>query len=423
MRAIRRTGPTIGVTPTGDNAVTLPAAGADGRAAAADMYRWLIAPITAEEFQARFYERAVCVVRRGQPSYFDSLLTIDHLDRVLTTGLARHPEITLVQNEKTITSNEYVDDSGRVDPVRATRLFRQGATIVFTHLHQRIPSLGRLCEALERAFSSRMQTNIYLTPPAAQGFAPHWDTHDVFILQIAGTKHWTIYDTRIALPLQNQHFDRTVDSTGPITMEFTLEPGDVCYIPRGAIHAARSSDDTSLHITTGLLAFTWTDLLLQAVVAAGMSDVALRQNLPIGWPELADDGGLAREYRARVEKLVAHITGHPPPFPLLADSLTADYHSLSSGLLSRAIESNRLTLASIVRMRDDAESQPAADDRCTIRCSTKELEMPLAVLPALQYLEQHKPCAIGALPDVLDDDSKLVLVRRLMAEGIVDALS
>jgi len=387
------------------------------------MYRWVIAPMTPDEFQSRYYERAVCVVRRDDPSYFDRLLTIDHLDRVLTTGLAKHPEINLVQNEKTITSNEYVDANGRVDPVRATRLFRQGATIIFTHLHQRIPSLGRLCEALERAFSSRMQTNIYLTPPSAQGFAPHWDTHDVFILQIAGTKHWTIYDTKIALPLQNQHFDRTVDATGPVTMEFTLEAGDVCYIPRGAIHAARSSDDTSLHITTGLLAYNWTDLLLQAVVAAGMTEVDLRQNLPIGWPQMTDDGRLAREYRARVDRLVAHITSHPPPFPLLADSLTADYQSLSSGLLKRAIDSNRLTLASVVRIRDDAQAQPAANDHCSIRCGAKELEMPIAALSALQYLERHKPCAVGALPDVLDDDSKLVLVRRLMAEGIVDALS
>ena len=77
-----------------------------------------------------------------------------------------------------------------------------------------------------------------------------------------------------------------------------------------------------------------------------MSEVDLRQNLPIGWPEMADDGRLAREYRDRVDKLVAHITSRPPPFMLLADSLTADYVSLSSGLLERAIASNRLTLAS-----------------------------------------------------------------------------
>src|SRR5215471_18027684 len=211
-RATRRTVRKIGVITTDANlAATIAAADhSDGRA----LFQWVIDPVTPEEFQARYYERAVCVIRRENASYYDRLLSVEHLDRVLTTGLAKHPEISLVQNEKTIRSNEYVDDDGRVDPVRATRLFRQGATIIFTHLHQRLPELGRLCEGLEGAFSSRMQTNIYLTPPAAQGFAPHWDTHDVFILQIAGTKHWTIYDTKIPLPLRGQRFDRTVHAIG-----------------------------------------------------------------------------------------------------------------------------------------------------------------------------------------------------------------
>jgi ribosomal protein L16 Arg81 hydroxylase len=411
------------VTPT-DAKPAVAALAADSAADAQGIYRWVIDPMTPDEFQSRYYERAVCVIRRDDASHFDTLLSIDHLDRVLTTGLARHPEINLVQNEKTITTSEYVDDSGRVDPVRATRLFRQGATIIFTHLHQRIPSLGRLCEGLGRVFSSRMQTNIYLTPPRAQGFAPHWDTHDVFILQIAGTKHWTIYDTKIPLPLQNQAFDRTVDTPGPVSMEFVLGPGDTCYIPRGAIHAAKSSDDTSLHITTGLIAFNWTDLLLQAVVAAAMSEVDLRRNLPMGWPEMTGDRRLAEEYRARAEKLIAFLASAAPPFDAIADHLTPDYNSLSSGLLRRAIDSNHLTLASVVRMREDAQARLAdTPGHCSIRCGAKELEMPAMVLPALEFLQRGGPTPIGALPDVIDDESKLVLVRRLMAEGIVDAVS
>jgi ribosomal protein L16 Arg81 hydroxylase len=32
------------------------------------------------------------------------------------------------------------------------------------------------------------QTNIYLSPPNAQGFGTHFDSHDVFVLQVAGSK-------------------------------------------------------------------------------------------------------------------------------------------------------------------------------------------------------------------------------------------
>jgi len=386
-----------------------------------DAYRWVIDPMTPDEFQSRYYEKAVCHIRRDYPSYFSELLTIDQLDRVLTTGLAKYPEISLVQNEKNIRSQDYVDADDRVDPVRATRLFRQGATIIYTHLHDRLPSLGRLCEGLERRFSSRMQTNIYLTPPSAQGFAPHWDTHDVFILQVSGTKHWRIYDTKIPLPLRGQHFDSTLHDTGPVNMEFDLLPGDVAYIPRGAIHSAVSSADTSLHITTGLTAYTWTDLLLQAVVAAGMNDVSLRENLPMGWPARLEDPQLAREYTTRVGRLVAHLSTATPPFGVLGESLSEGYGSLSIGLLKRTILAGELTIGSVVTIRRDAVSALALDgEHCSIRCGSKEFEMPASAMPALRVLEERGRCAIGALPDSLDDESKLVLVRRLMAEGIID---
>jgi ribosomal protein L16 Arg81 hydroxylase len=412
------------VTRTERDSTSSALASANGRVEELDAYRWVIDPMTPDEFQSKYYEKGVCLIRRGAPAYFSGLLSIDHLDRILTTGLVKYPEISLVQNEKNIRSEEYVDaDDDRVDPIRATRLFRQGATIIFTHLHQRLPSLGRLCEGLARRFASRMQTNIYLTPPSAQGFAPHWDTHDVFILQVAGTKRWSIYDTKIPLPLRGQYFDRTLHEPGPVSMEFDLEPGDVCYLPRGAIHSAVSSTDTSLHITTGLIAYTWIDLLLQAVVAAGIDDVSLRENLPMGWPALVDEPQLAREYTARVQRLVAHLHSAAPPFSVLGESISEEYSSLSAGLLKRAILANELTLASVVRIRPDAESELSENgEQCAVRSGAKEFEMPAAALPALKVLEAQGTIAIGALPDSLDDESKLVLVRRLLAEGIVDGV-
>jgi hypothetical protein len=63
-----------------------------------------------------------------------------------------------------------------------------GATIILPQLHFRVPALATLCRLLERRFSQRFQADIYLTPPGAQGFGTHYDNHDVFILQVAGSK-------------------------------------------------------------------------------------------------------------------------------------------------------------------------------------------------------------------------------------------
>lgn len=36
----------------------------------------------------------------------------------------------------------------------------------------------------------------YLTPPGTQGFAPHYDDIEAFILQLEGRKHWRLYSPR-----------------------------------------------------------------------------------------------------------------------------------------------------------------------------------------------------------------------------------
>ena len=82
-----------------------------------------------------------------------------------------------------------------------------------------------------RVLGSRAQTNIYLTPPDAQGFAARWDTHDVFVLQVAGRKQWTVYDAKVTLPLKGQAFDPERDAPGPATDQFDLGAGGQVRCP------------------------------------------------------------------------------------------------------------------------------------------------------------------------------------------------
>jgi ribosomal protein L16 Arg81 hydroxylase len=108
--------------------------------------------------------------------------------------------------------------------------FDAGATIVFGQLHRRVPALARLCVAIGQIFGCRVQTNTYFTPPHAQGFRPHWDTHEVFVLQVAGTKSWSVYDTKVTLPLKGQRFDPEQHEPGPVSGQFELGPGDVAFL-------------------------------------------------------------------------------------------------------------------------------------------------------------------------------------------------
>ena len=200
---------------------------------ASDAFVWLIAPVGATRFERDFYERHWCLIERTDTAYYADLLDVRDLDSVLGAHNVTAPEVNLVRGDDSIPKRAYVDSSGRVDALAVAKLFDEGATVAFNQLHRRIPALSLLCASLGKVFSSRLQTNIYLTPADSQGFRPHWDTHDVFVLQISGRKQWTIYDTLVTLPLKGQGFDPDRHVPGRATAEFELGPGSAVYIPRG----------------------------------------------------------------------------------------------------------------------------------------------------------------------------------------------
>src|SRR6185295_12103641 len=103
--------------------------------------------------------------------------------------------------------------------------------------------------------------------PGAQGFSAHYDTHDVFILQAAGSKHWRLYGSSVQLPLASTPYPYPGPDAGKPSADFVLRAGDVLYIPRGHVHDALTSDSISLHVTLGINVYTWADLFMEALNA------------------------------------------------------------------------------------------------------------------------------------------------------------
>ncbi|MCC2111928.1 MAG: hypothetical protein KDJ16_07835, partial [Hyphomicrobiales bacterium] len=255
----------------------------------------LIRPHTAEAFFAAHHEKHRLLVHRDDPRYFAELLTLDDVDRILTTLEARYAEINLVDADREIALADYVNADDTINIDRLFQLHASGATVILNHLHRRHPPLADLCGALELEFSAPVQTNIYLTPPQDKGFKAHFDTHDVFVLQLTGTKAWRLYDTPIALPLRGHGNEAAREDFGTPSETFELRPGDTLYIPRGLVHDADATDEPSLHITVGILAWTWFDFLLDAVAELAATEEKARAALPPGFADPHFDRSAARE--------------------------------------------------------------------------------------------------------------------------------
>jgi hypothetical protein len=384
-----------------------------------------IAPVTPQAFFEQSFEKKHLVIRRGQADYYSCLLTSADIDWAVSTLGLSVPEVNVVQADREISATDFAYDSGFIDPVAVNQLFAEGATIIMSNLQERLPKLAMFCRELEKVFSARVQTNIYMTPANSQGFKAHYDGHDVLVLQVEGTKEWRIYDTPVHLPLEEQAFNPHDVPIGEMTDSFVLEPGDMVYVPRGLTHDAVSTDQTSLHITTGLMMRSWADVMVEAVRKMALSDAEFREGLPPGFAnEGFDTSGAEAKFAALLGKL-SGVTLDPVlnefREDFIATRLPRAHGQLGQmarldGLGPNSLMGARPTL--IYRLTD----VPAKGDQpesVALSCQGTVITLPAHAREPLEYAISTPRFTMADLPGDLDDAGKTVLLRRLVREGLV----
>jgi ribosomal protein L16 Arg81 hydroxylase len=385
---------------------------------------WLISPLSKEALFEEYWEKKPLVVKRGRPDYFELLLSLAEIDRVITTLDRSYPDITLKNaNNPALTDADYTLAGGTLDVARVYELFERGATITLAFLDTVVPALTLFCRSLESEFSCPLQTNVYMTPPGAQGASPHYDTHDVFVLQVAGSKRWMIFGTPVELPLAGQGFDARIHELGAPTLAFELNAGDVAYIPRGVAHEARSTDAISLHITTGILRYTWADFLLEFFALTSLNNPAFRKALPPGFARAEFDRTPTRETLAALLQKASSMSSFDAVLDSFIDRFLSRCPPVLHGQLAQLARVDSLTIDDVAGARPGVISRVRSEGASeVIETYGRKITFPSHAREALQFALNHSRFVIRQLPGRLDAAGKLTLVRRLIREGLLWAL-
>lgn len=310
-----------------------------------------------------------------------------------------------------------VDDM--VDPARVIDHYANGATVVLQSLQRWWPPIARFCRDLERTLTHAVQANAYLTGPGAVGLAPHHDTHDVFVLQLHGTKQWTLREPLVEAPLRRHRSRPDPSGRQPVLLETELRPGTCMYLPRGVIHSAATQEDSSLHLTIGVLATTAADVVHRIAHLAG--DVpSLRRDLPPGW---------AAE-PAVTEQIVKEIMSEFAAFAGSLDATALSGHMVDRFVASRApvLEGHLVDIDRSAALDDHTEVVrrdhiglriDIVDGDVHVELPDRTVELPGGLESAVSRLLDGRSHAVGQLSDLLDAASRQVLVRRLVREGVL----
>jgi 50S ribosomal protein L16 3-hydroxylase len=153
-------------------------------------------------------------------------------------------------------------------------------SLAIRHAERHHAALAGIAAAALLDLAGEVDVQIHSAPAGSPGFGWHFDPEEVFIVQCAGAKDWSVRANTVhpdpvleAMPARLE-FDREIS---PI-LRCRLEPGDWLYIPGGWWHVGQAVDD-SLSLAIGVMALTPLQIL-DAVRKDLVGSSMWRQRLP-----------------------------------------------------------------------------------------------------------------------------------------------
>lgn len=388
---------------------TIEAQGQDG-SFRFESFASLIQPKSAGEFFDDYWETTPFLVKRNIPGFFDSLLRLADVDDYLGTRAFHKPDIRIVKEGKDTRFEDYAKD-GIADRTKVLREFRGGAMLLLSHLNRHHLTLAELVSRCEAETHVPMRSNVYLSPPGSRGFKLHWDTHDVLVLQISGSKRWHIHDNPLELPHEEhkRDFKKWVGKANKLA-EVELRPGSVLFLPRGFVHGAESGSEHSLHVTFGLRSLTMADIVLGEFRRRSLLDIDMRKVALLD--DFADQENLERA-RAVLRRVVEDMDIEQAIHDV-HESFIRSRQPPARGALLDITCAAPLDHDRPLRRRPDALFKVFRDaDTVRLAVDGTVVRLPVGVEPAIDHAIEQRQFTPRALPG-LEHESKLILARTLL---------
>lgn len=310
-------------------------------------------PLQIDTFVSEYWEQRPLILLREIPDYYSSLFSMQDIETIISS---RHSDANRIGvfSKSQIYFQLPIDlnSSGSYSINQMYDAYFKGNTISLNNLQYNCKPLSNLCRNLELFFNYSTNISSYLTPKKSQGVIPHYDTHDVFILQIAGAKLWRIYDSFLCLPLEEDRQLVPAEKIGNPTHEVLLAAGDFLYTPRGYVHEASTSECYSLHLTVGIHPFRLADLIYSAIALASRQHVSFRKSLPIGFLNNRDITASLRHELRELLELLSDDTRFEEAVEHLAKQFVTQMVPLLEDHFAQINDIDSINLETVVKKRD-----------------------------------------------------------------------
>lgn len=297
----------------------------------------------------------------------------------------------------------------------------RGYTVRLDHVHPLSAPLAQFIRALEVHFMAPVGAHVFWS--RGGGRAPiHHDERDMLIIQLVGSKAWTVSTKLSELPNtwapQSNLPERLKHSAN-----FVMKPGDLLYVPRGTPHSVQALEDT-LHLSIGFSPPTLRDALIACADLASDLSRPLRESAGAraGAQALTGDFGAVP---ARVQDAVGVLARYCGSPGFVAEALRRRAARIVREMPAGAPPAQaEITTASFVQRRDLTPCQLSNHGgRLEIAFPGGRELVNAAMQPALDFIARSKAFHVRDLPGAYDDAVRVALVQKLVTDGLLEPAS
>jgi Cupin superfamily protein len=381
----------------------------------------LIAPVEPDVFCETYWARRPLHVRRP-PAFFCNLIGLRDVENYLSLDAAFE--------RLSVTMQPHGGAALDPPPVRLADIrsgLAAGSSLRLRHVERFLDPASptsALLRAMELALQHPLESlSCYVSPAGGAGFGAHHDENEIFTVQISGKKRWEIFH-RVDSRRPGVH-ERA--ALAEATYDYTLEPGDVLYVPGGYVHDV-TCEEASFSLTIVFAPFRWSTMLdlLQTRLAGTR---AFTEPVPAGSLLNEDAGERVRlAFKDRIATLHAELDALDAA--AFVDELATQYLVRANGPAHAAVadtgDGAHISLVTEVEKRGGiaAHLRRVEGDVMLVLAGGATLRADARAEAALRdIIGRRGPFLVSDIHESLSGEAKLALVKMLVSCGLLTLVS
>ena len=223
----------------------------------------LFGGISPEQFMKQYWHKKPLLVRGAIPAFSLAAEKHEEFSSPISAQILFHLASEELVESRLVQANPWRFNAGPFKKKSLPKLEDRDWTLLFQGMEAHHPAAAKVLSWFRFIPDARLDDLMISIAGVGGGVGPHFDSYDVFLIQMSGKRQWRISEQK-DLSL-NPDLPLKILQNFTVEHEWTLEPGDMLYLPPHVAHDGIALDSGCQTWSVGFRSPSFKELLQEGL--------------------------------------------------------------------------------------------------------------------------------------------------------------